>query len=131
MAHGEGSTAGTALDVIGSLCWPLRSVTMNKVDNVFTDLAGEFRQTEVLCSDEASAALEAKRRQVDENPAVEWIYLRNKDRVWVARRTLRDGSAPEDQLPSRGFCSSVVHEIKDGDRWDWLLAAFDGLFWSR
>jgi hypothetical protein len=40
---------------------------------------------------EAAARTEAERqRHSDNSEEAEWIYLRNKDGVWVARRTPRD-----------------------------------------
>jgi hypothetical protein len=59
------------------------------------DAASDFQHAEVSGPTEADAATEARRRQAQEaDPnSVEWIYLRNRDGVWVARRTLRDGSS--------------------------------------
>jgi hypothetical protein len=56
-------------------------------------------EREILCGDEDSARAQAERQQQLEQAAeAEWIYLRNKDGRWVARRTARD---PEPSTPSR------------------------------
>ena len=56
--------------------------------------ASEWR--EIACGSQSAARAEAQRQQVDEDSDdVEWIYLRNRAGVWVARRTPRH----LDQLP--------------------------------
>lgn len=61
--------------------------------------ASAFARIEVECATEKDASTEAERRQLLEpdHETVEWIYLRNADERWVARRVLRDGTlqAPE------------------------------------
>lgn len=58
------------------------------------DSAIEFDWREIVCVDERNAKMEADRQQQLEDPqAVEWIYLRNRDQQWVARRTPRHMSA--------------------------------------
>ena len=55
---------------------------------------------EILCADRASAESEAGRRQqLETDPAMEWIYLRNGGEQWVARRVPRVGPGSP---PSRG-----------------------------
>jgi hypothetical protein len=49
-----------------------------------------FDGREIACGSEAAARSEAERQQLAEDPdEVEWIYLRNRCGVWVARRTPR------------------------------------------
>jgi hypothetical protein len=56
-------------------------------------------EREILSGDEASARAQAERQQqLEQAPEAEWIYLRNKDGLWVARRTARD---PQPSTPSR------------------------------
>ncbi len=61
-----------------------------------TDQPAPFEETEVTVASEAAAAAEARRRQLLETDpdTIEWIYLRNADGQWVARRVLRYGSPP-------------------------------------
>jgi len=50
----------------------------------------DFDWREIPCDTEAAAQAEAERQQALEAPEeVEWIYLRNKSKQWVARRTPR------------------------------------------
>lgn len=49
-----------------------------------------FDCREVRCTNRATAEAEAHRQQEREDTdTVEWIYLRNKEREWVARRVPR------------------------------------------
>jgi hypothetical protein len=64
--------------------------------------ASAFARIEVECATEKDASAEAERRQLLEpDPeTVEWIYLRNADERWVARRVLRDGTLPAPEPPT-------------------------------
>lgn len=54
------------------------------------DQRQQFDWREIPCDTEAAAEAEAQRQQALEDPEeVEWIYLRNKRKQWVARRTPR------------------------------------------
>jgi hypothetical protein len=51
----------------------------------------EFDVREIQCSNREVAKAEAQRQQeLDNDDEAEWIYLRNKEGRWVARRTPRD-----------------------------------------
>jgi len=51
-------------------------------------LKDEFDWREIPCANREAAEAEARRQQeLDDATEVEWIYLRNKNREWVARRT--------------------------------------------
>ena len=57
---------------------------------------------EIQCADRSGAEAKAARRQRDEtDPSMEWIYLRDSQQRWVARRVPRagDGVLPK---PSKG-----------------------------
>ena len=48
----------------------------------------EFEWREIPCANREEAESEARRQQeLDDATEVEWIYLRNKNGEWVARRT--------------------------------------------
>lgn len=49
---------------------------------------------EIVCSNEQAAQAEAARQQIADSSDAEWIYLRNANGQWVARRTLRGTLAP-------------------------------------
>jgi len=50
----------------------------------------DFFWHEIPCVNEAAARAEAQRQQALEDPEeAEWIYLRNKNKEWVARRVPR------------------------------------------
>jgi len=49
-----------------------------------------FGEREIACDSEESARLEAQRQQSADDATAEWIYLRNADGAWVARRVPRD-----------------------------------------
>ena len=54
------------------------------------DQGQQFDWREIRCDTETAAKAEAERQQALEDPGeVEWIYLRNKSKQWVARRTPR------------------------------------------
>ena len=56
-------------------------------------------EREMVCGDEDSARAQAERQQqLEQDPDAEWIYLRNRDGRWVARRTARD---PQPATPTR------------------------------
>jgi len=55
----------------------------------FDPEAGEFEEREIVCDGEESAGLEVQRRQATDDVSAEWIYLRNAEGVWVARRVPR------------------------------------------
>lgn len=62
----------------------------------------DARHQEIGCSDRASAEAEAARQQQSEtDPSMEWIYLRDSEEQWVARRVPRTGDGPEPKR-SRG-----------------------------
>lgn len=70
-----------------------------------------FASREIPCADREAAAAEAQRRQQHDDDAVaEWIYLRNTQRRWVARRTPRDPAA---QTPPRTFRGAVLDTLID------------------
>ena len=51
----------------------------------------EFDVREIQCTNREAAEAEAQRQQeLDNADEAEWIYLRNKEGRWVARRTPRD-----------------------------------------
>lgn len=51
----------------------------------------EFDWREIRCVDRQTAEAEVRRQQeLDDAGEAEWIYLRNKEGRWVARRTPRD-----------------------------------------
>ena len=67
----------------------------------------EFDSREVACESEASARAEAERQRLAEDSTqAEWIYLRNREGQWVARRT------PRDLVPRSTFWGALR---------DWLL----------
>ena len=85
-----------------------------------SSLGTGFSQAEVRCADEATAMTEAGRQQARESDGehVEWIYLRNAAGEWVARRTLRDGSADTTRTKRgllRGFFAAVVDTFHPED----------------
>lgn len=68
--------------------------------------AAETFELDVRCASREAAEAEARHRQDrEDNPDVEWIFLRDKDRNWVARRTPRE--------PRRRLRSSVGDAILD------------------
>jgi hypothetical protein len=57
---------------------------------------------EIPCTDRRDAAAEAaSQQQTERDPTMEWIYLRNIDAQWVARRVPRAGDGSKPRL-SRG-----------------------------
>lgn len=69
-------------------------------------------QFEVECEDGEAAEAEASRRQADEtDPEMEWIYLRNKQEVWVARRVRRDGGVTGQPKASGGAFMSTLFRM--------------------
>lgn len=80
-----------------------------------TPSAGDFLREEIPCANEAAAKALASSRQVQEpdGDRVEWIYLRNTQHQWVARRTLRDGSADQDGDAGKGRLEAVVDAAID------------------
>jgi hypothetical protein len=53
--------------------------------------AAVFEWREIVCDDEETARREAERQQAnDDAELAEWIYLRNAEGIWVARRVPRD-----------------------------------------
>jgi hypothetical protein len=70
-----------------------------------------FASREILCADREAAAAEAQRRQEqDDDVVAEWIYLRNNQGHWVARRTPRDPAA---QTQPRSFRRSLLDTLID------------------
>jgi hypothetical protein len=70
-----------------------------------------FASREIPCSDCEAAAAEAQRQQLQDDDAVaEWIYLRNTQGRWVARRTPRDPAA---QTPPRTFRGALLDTLID------------------
>ena len=68
-----------------------------------------FDSREIPCADEQAAHAEADRQQALEDPEdVEWIYLRNKNQQWVARRTPRH--LPEEPQSTK---KSVLGAVMD------------------
>jgi hypothetical protein len=60
-----------------------------------------FGRFEIPCLNREAAEAEAKRQQeLQTTDEAEWIYLRNKDRQWVARRTSHNTQA-DPTPPSR------------------------------
>ena len=49
-------------------------------------VSSEGAWQEYVCSDEAAAKSEAERQTAGDPEGAEWIYLRDKDERWVARR---------------------------------------------
>jgi hypothetical protein len=71
---------------------------------------------EIVCASEEAARQESQRQQADEDDVrAEWIYLRNTEGVWVARRVARD-SAPKPTSFKRALL-------------EWLTNPFDWLKW--
>ncbi len=69
----------------------------------------DFDWREIVCADEHGARVEAVRQQQLEDPEeVEWIYLRNQNQQWVARRTPRH--MPEPPKSRRSKLLDVVRE---------------------
>lgn len=66
-----------------------------------------FDQREIPCANSEAARAEAERQQrlEPEPEQAEWIYLRNQDRQWVARRTLRN------PVPSRSFRRALLDGV--------------------
>jgi hypothetical protein len=71
-----------------------------------------FAELEVGCATETAAAAESRRRQLLEaDPEmVEWIYLRNPEGRWVARRVLRQGPVMTPEVPGS---KSLLGKIGD------------------
>jgi len=52
---------------------------------------GESIEREIRCSSREAAEAESRRQQDrEDDPDAEWIFLRDKDRNWVARRSPRE-----------------------------------------
>jgi hypothetical protein len=51
--------------------------------------ADGFVWTEIVCESGEAAESEAQRQKERDSPGAEWIYLRNANGEWVARRTPR------------------------------------------
>lgn len=80
--------------------------------DVVQEPASDFDRLEIACGSEEAARLEAERRQAtDDDERAEWIYLRNAQDVWVARRVPRDWK-PKPISAKRAF-------------WEWLTNPFD------
>jgi hypothetical protein len=61
---------------------------------------------DIRCSNREAAEAEARRQQdCEEDSDTEWIFLRDQDRNWVARRTPR--------LPARPFRESLFDAMLD------------------
>ena len=71
-----------------------------------------FAELEVGCATETAAAAESIRRQLLETDpeTVEWIYLRNLEGRWVARRVLRQGPVKAPEVPGS---KSLLGKIGD------------------
>ena len=68
--------------------------------------AAETIELDVRCASRGVAETEARHRQDRaDNPDAEWIFLRDKDRNWVARRAPRE--------PRRRLRSSARDAILD------------------
>jgi hypothetical protein len=75
-----------------------------------------FEWREIPCDSESAAKAEAEQQQQLEDPnEVEWIYLRNRNHEWVARRTPRNLTVSDDDI--------------QGGRVDKLLARLLDLVW--
>lgn len=69
-------------------------------------------ELEVECADGEAAEAEAARRQAaEDDPEMEWIYLRNKQEVWVARRVRRDGGVSGEPKASGGAFLSAIFRL--------------------
>jgi hypothetical protein len=74
----------------------------------------DFDWLEVPCASGEDAQAEAARQQLLDDPdAAEWIYLRNKDHQWVARRTPRNLPLPKPTKRSR-FLDLLAEFIPSG-----------------
>jgi hypothetical protein len=84
-------------------------VSENRAVSTFGDT--DEPKTEILCEDRATAATEASTRQARESDPseFEWIYLRNSEGSWVARRTEREPS--ESKGPRRSLRAKVLDEV--------------------
>jgi hypothetical protein len=66
---------------------------------------------EYVCDDESSARLEAEKQTARDPDGAEWIYLRNGEERWVARR-IPPGWAPPEPKPEsmkRAFLTSLLN----------------------
>ncbi len=72
-----------------------------------------FDRREIACASGDAAKAEAERQQSLDTRDAEWIYLRNANGQWVARRTPRDLQAPSISM-RRAFL-------------EWLTNPFDSL----
>ena len=75
-----------------------------------------FHETEIIAPNEKAAAAEARRQRLAEpdQETIEWIYLRNKNGRWVARRVLRDPSASvRDDPESKSTWQRVADFVVD------------------
>jgi hypothetical protein len=69
---------------------------------------------EHVCSDEASARREAEERTSEDVDGAEWIYLRNDEERWVARRIPPGWSPPEPEPESmkRAILTSLLNPFE-------------------
>lgn len=67
--------------------------------------------TEIVCESREEAQAEAARRQAmePEGSDCEWIYLRNRRRVWVARRA--DNQVSPDKPTLRSLASDLGDSV--------------------
>lgn len=73
-----------------------------------------FVELEIECADEAAAqALAQHRQSVELDDSAEWIYLRNQQKKWVARRVSRWPSEPVE--PEKGsWLNALFDNFLDG-----------------
>lgn len=76
-----------------------------------SDQSPPFEWREIPCASAEAARVEAVRQQELEDPdEVEWIYLRNKDQQWVARRTPRH-LGPEPSSKRKSILGALVDNL--------------------
>lgn len=76
------------------------------------DANSDFEWREIQCANREAAEVEARRQQDREaTDTVEWIYLRNKEREWVARRVPRKIDVTSKQSRWRRWFGVVADEL--------------------
>lgn len=72
---------------------------------------------EYVCGDEPAARLEAEKQTAEDPEGAEWIYLRDKQGRWVARR-IPPGWAPTGKGTRKETITNTLIDMLNPLRWN-------------